>query len=597
MPYKSLNDYILTLKQQDMITEVNEKTDPALEITAITDRESKKPGGGNALLFKKTGFNYPVLTNALGSEKRMCLTLGIDELDDIGKIFESFIKTLPKRNKGLLSKLRMLPKLKKISSWMPATKKGKGACQEIIQHDPDIFDLPVLKCWPEDGGKFITLPMVITKDPDTGIRNVGMYRMQLFSKNTTGMHWHQHKTGARHYKRHKALNKKMPVAVALGGDPVLTYAATAPLPDNIDEYLFAGFLRNKKVKMVKAITQDIEVPAEADIIIEGYVDPDEKLAWEGPFGDHTGFYSLADWYPVFHITCITHRKNAVYPATVVGIPPQEDAWIAKATERIFIHPIRASILPELIDMNIPAAGAGHNITITSIKSDYPGQAIKAMNALWGAGQMMFNKILIITGDQTNVHDYNKIAELLTSYIDPAQVFHFTKGPADILDHATEKYAFGGKLGIDLTNLPQKPLYEFEPGSETDKMENAFSAIKKQFNDIITIRTDLYREHLPVTVLIMNKTKKERTQTIFETIKNHPAFENICYIIMVDDTATSFDNYHLAWYVTANIDPVRDIYIQKPASNGRTKVFVDARPKDAEHDGFDREWPKMIKLNE
>ena len=596
MPYKNLLDYIGTLKQKGMLVEINDPVDPELEITAITDYVSKQPGGGKALLFKKNGTNFPVLTNAFGSEKRMCTALGIKNLDDISQIFENFTKILTQQHKSFAQKMRILPQLKKISSWLPVTKNNKGACQDIIDYEPDIFKLPVLKCWPDDGGKFITLPMVITKDPDTGIRNVGMYRMQIFSKNTTGMHWHQHKTGARHYKRYKELNKKMPIAVALGGDPALTYAASAPLPDNIDEYIFAGFLRNKSVRMVKAITQDIEIPADADIIIEGFVDPNEKMAWEGPFGDHTGFYSLADWYPVFHITCITHRKNAVYPATIVGIPPQEDTWITKATERIFINPIRTAILPELTDMDIPAAGTGHNLAIVSIQAGYPGQAMKAMNALWGAGQMMFNKILIITREKTNVHDYKNIAELLAFYVNPADVFHFSVGPADILDHASEEYALGGKLGIDLTNIPEKPLYAFEHEKEAGRIKDAIPHIIKSYPEISGIQTLLLEQNLPVIVLIMDKTIKERTQAIIKQIKGLPVFENIGYIVLTDHTAATFNQFHLLWYVTANIDPLRDIYVQHSTQPRPPKVFIDARPKDTEHDNFTREWPKMIEMN-
>jgi 4-hydroxy-3-polyprenylbenzoate decarboxylase len=275
----------------------------------------------------------------------------------------------------------------------------------VIHGDSDLTILPVLKTWSRDGGPFITFPQVITIDPVSGIRNVGMYRMQVFEKNLTGMHWHKHKTGARHFNAYKKLGKIMPVAVALGGDPVLTYAATAPLPDNIDEYLLAGFLRKKRVKLVKAVTQDIDVPEEADIIIEGYIDPSEDFIYEGPFGDHTGFFSLADWYPKFHVTCITHKKNAVYPATVVGIPPMEDAWIAKATERIFLTPIKLTMIPELEDMNIPDVGVAHNLTMVSYRKSFSGQSGKIMNALWGAGQMMFNKILITFDSDVQLENY------------------------------------------------------------------------------------------------------------------------------------------------------------------------------------------------
>ncbi|RYE21205.1 MAG: UbiD family decarboxylase, partial [Sphingobacteriaceae bacterium] len=331
MAYKNLQHFIDTLEKAGELVRIKEKIDPKLEITEITDRISKQYGP--ALLFENTGYDFPVLINSMGNYKRMCMALGVESMDDISKEIEGLFKTLTGPKDSILDKLKMLPKLGQISSWMPKTVSGKGACQEVVMTDPDITKLPVLTCWPEDGGPFVTLPVIHTKDPLTGIRNVGMYRMQVFEPKLTGMHWHKHKVSARHFQEYKKLGQKMPVAVALGGDPVYTYAATAPLPDGIDEYMLAGFLRKKKVELVQCLTQDVQVPADADFIIEGYVDPEEDYIWEGPFGDHTGYYSLADWYPKFHITAITHRKNAVFPATIVGIPPQEDAWIGKATER------------------------------------------------------------------------------------------------------------------------------------------------------------------------------------------------------------------------------------------------------------------------
>jgi len=330
MAYSSLRQFIERLEQAGELYRVKAYVTPRLEIAEITDRMSKSPGGGKALLFENTGYDFPVLINAMGSYRRMCMALGVDDLNVIGREMEALFKSLAVPRSSLVEKLSLLPTLGKLASWMPVRIKGRGACQEVVMPEPDLYRLPILTCWPKDGGPFITLPIIHTRDPHTGIRNVGMYRMQVFTKDMTGMHWHKHKVSARHFQAYQALKQKMPVAVALGGDPVYTYAATAPLPDNVDEYMLAGFLRKKKVELVKCLTQDIEVPADADIVIEGYVDPEEAFIWEGPFGDHTGYYSLPDWYPRFHVTCITHRKDAVYPATIVGIPPQEDAWIGKA---------------------------------------------------------------------------------------------------------------------------------------------------------------------------------------------------------------------------------------------------------------------------
>jgi 4-hydroxy-3-polyprenylbenzoate decarboxylase len=353
MGYRNLQQFISELDNSGELIKIKEFADPELEIAEITDRISKLPGGGKALLFENTGTQFPVLINSMGSNSRICMALGISNLDEASEKISLLFNQLASEKSNFWQKLKMLPMLKEVSSLMPSKISRKGKCQEIIMNTPDLSKLPILKCWPLDGGRFVTLPLVHTIDPETGFKNTGMYRLQVFSANTTGMHWHRHKTGARHFEAYKKLGKKMPVAVSLGGDPAYTYAATAPLPENIDEYMFAGFLRKKKVELVKCITQEIYVPSDADFVLEGYIDPTEEYKLEGPFGDHTGFYSLEDYYPVFHVTCITHRKDAVYPATIVGVPPQEDAWIAKATERIFLSPIRMALVPEIIDMNLP----------------------------------------------------------------------------------------------------------------------------------------------------------------------------------------------------------------------------------------------------
>ncbi|MBK5283914.1 MAG: UbiD family decarboxylase, partial [Bacteroidia bacterium] len=362
MMYRNTQHWIKTLEEAGELVRIREYVNPVLEIPEITDRVSKASGDGNkALLFENTGTGFPLLINSMGSEKRMAMALGVEKLDDVGKQIEELLKQLMKPKDSISEKLKMLPTLSAISSWMPKVKSGKGNCQDVVMQNPDITKFPVLKCWPEDGGPFLTLPIIHTKDPNTGIRNVGLYRMQVYEPTLTAMHWHRHKVSARHFAEHKKLGLKMPVAVALGGDPVNTYAATAPMPEGIDEYMLAGFIRKKKVELVQCLTQDVQVPADADIIIEGYIDPQEDFILEGPFGDHTGYYSLADYYPRFHITCITHRRDAVYPATIVGIPPQEDAWIGKATERIFLVPIKMTMVPEIVDMELPVEGVFHNL--------------------------------------------------------------------------------------------------------------------------------------------------------------------------------------------------------------------------------------------
>ena len=349
MAYKDLQHFIKTLEEAGELVRIREFVNPELEITEITDRISKVYGP--ALLFENTGYDFPVLINSMGTEKRMAMALGVEKLDDLAHQIEDLFKKFTAPKNGFIDKLKMLPQLGEVASWMPRVVSGRGACQQVVMENPDVTKIPVLKCWPEDGGPFITLPVIQTKDPLTGLRNVGLYRMQVFGPTLTGMHWHRHKVSARHFNEYKKLGRKMPVVVTIGGDPSYAYSGTAPLPDGVDEFMLAGFIRKKRVELVQCITQDMQVPSDADIVIEGYVDPAEDFILEGPFGDHTGFYSLADYYPKFHITAITYKKDAVYLATIVGIPPQEDAWIGKATERIFLAPIKMTMVPEIVDID------------------------------------------------------------------------------------------------------------------------------------------------------------------------------------------------------------------------------------------------------
>jgi len=594
MAYKSLNHFIKKLEDENELTRINEFVSPELEITEIVDRISKSPEGGKALLFENTGTKFPVLINAMGSEKRMCMSLGVDKLDDIGeeieKIFIDF--TSPKEN--IFDKLKLLPRLSSISSWMPKIVSGKGKCQDVIHNNPDLNIFPILKCWPEDGGPFVTLPMVITKDPITGIRNIGMYRMQIFERNLTGMHWHKHKVGARHFEEYKKLGEKMPVAVALGGDPAYTYAATAPVPDNVDEYLLAGFLRKQKVELVKCITQDIEVPADADIIIEGYVDPEENFIWEGPFGDHTGFYSLADWYPKFHVTCITHRKAAVYPATIVGVPPMEDAWIGKATERIFLAPIRLAILPEILDYDLPFEGVAHNIAIIKINKTYPGQAFKVMNALWGAGQMMFNKIMIVVDQDIDIHDYTKLIQFIFENVDPENDIHFISGPLDVLDHSASKFTYGSKMGIDATTKFNEELDENENKSIQIPVNIELDELKNQFPEI----SDWNLMHdQGIMIISIKKESKQQVEELSNRISEQKTLDSVKFVVLVDNLIDVHDLNMITWIGSGNIDPKRDSKIFKSSNNSNSKIFIDATKKSLKRDDFKREWPNIVVSDE
>lgn len=459
MAYNSLEEFVQVLQRNGELKRIAHPVNAALEIAEIADRVMKK--GGPALLFENVvGKDIPVLINAFGSFKRTALALGVRDVEEIAREIERLARMKPPAS--LREKLFFLPELLRLAGAAPKLA-GDGECHEIIERNPDLNALPVLTCWPGDAGPFITLPLVISRDPVDGKRNVGLYRMQVFDSRTTGMHWHPHKVGARHFQRHKEKKGRMELAACLGGDPVLTYAATAPLPDQIDEILFAGFLRKKGVELVKGITVDLEVPANSDIVIEGYIDPSEPLRREGPFGDHTGFYSLADDYPVFHVTCVTRKKKPIYLTTIVGRPPMEDAYLGKATERIFLPLLRLTF-PEIVDMDLPIHGVFHNAAIVSIKKDYPGQAKKIMHGLWGLGQMMFTKIIIVVDHDVNVHDPAEVTWIVGNQIDPKRDVIFVEGPVDVLDHAAPLMGYGSKMGIDATTKWKTEGFEREwPG--------------------------------------------------------------------------------------------------------------------------------------
>lgn len=452
MAYKDLREFIRKLEDKGLLVRITTEVDPILEITEITDRMCKSPGGGNALFFEKVkGSAFPVVTNLFGSFERMCLSLEVDNLDDVAGRIEDLLNQAPP--KSLMEKLSLLPRLIEFSKYFPKNVRN-APCQEVIEKEnPDLGKFPVIKCWPHDGqtgdeGRFITFPMVFTKDPETGRPNCGMYRIHIYDKKTTGMHWHIHKDGARHYDKYVKLGKRMPAAIAVGSDPAVIYASSAPLPEAVDEMLFAGFLRKSSVEMVKCITSEIEVPANSELVIEGYLDPGETRT-EGPFGDHTGFYSPAEPYPVFHVTCITHRRDMIYPATIVGKPPMEDCYMGKATERIFLPLIRLDF-PEIKDINLPMEGVFHNFAIISIKKSYPGHAKKIINGLWGKGQMMFAKLLIIVDDDVDVQNLSYTAWRVLNNVDWKRDTVFADGPLDALDHAANWPRYGSKMGIDAT---------------------------------------------------------------------------------------------------------------------------------------------------
>jgi 4-hydroxy-3-polyprenylbenzoate decarboxylase len=443
--FTDLREFVARLETLGHLRRVHVPVSWDLEITEIVDRVSKAPGGANvAVLFERVeGAAMPVLVNAFGSEPRIAVALGVDRLDELG---ERVAKLLDARMPGSLGeRLRKLGTLIDVARASPR-RVDTAPCQEVVETTaPSLAELPILRCWPGDGGRYITLPAVFTRDPVTGARNVGMYRLQVFDDHTLGMHWQTHKGGAEHERR---ATSRMPVAIALGGDPALIYAASAPLPPGIDEVVFAGWLRGGGIDLVRCRTNDLEVPAQAEIVLEGWVDPHERRL-EGPFGDHTGYYSLAREYPVLHLTAVTRRARPIYPTTIVGRPPQEDYWLGKATERLFL-PIMRLMLPEIVDVNMPAEGVFHNLVIVSIRKRYPGQARKVMHALWGMGLMMLAKTIVVVSEHVNVHDLSEVAWRATGNIDPRRDLVIIDGPMDDLDHAALRHRFGGKLGVDAT---------------------------------------------------------------------------------------------------------------------------------------------------
>jgi 4-hydroxy-3-polyprenylbenzoate decarboxylase len=447
MAYTDLRDFVRALEKQGELKRIPFEVSPELEITEFADRSVKS--GGPALLFEKPkGSSVPVLINAFASMRRMEIALEVSSVDEVAARISEFLEM--RMPEGIIGKLKMLPKLGEIGAFFPKIVSG-GPCKDVIRRDDFSLDeFPILKCWPQDGGRYITLPMVFSKNPDTGKRNCGCYRLQVYDARTTGMHWQTHKQGAEHYRRLRAVGttKRMDVAVAIGADPATMYSAILPLPPDLDEMMIAGFLRSKPVEMVRCETVNIEVPAQAEIVLEGYVELGE-LRREGPFGDHTGFYSLDDDYPVFHLTCITHRKDPIYATTIVGPPPMEDFYMGKAIERIFL-PLMRLQLPEVRDICMPAEGIFHNMIFVAIRKSYPGHARKVMHAIWGLGQAMFSKVIVVVDEDVNVQNVSEVAWKALNNIDPERDIQFVMGPVDSLDHASRLANYGSKMGVDAT---------------------------------------------------------------------------------------------------------------------------------------------------
>ena len=588
MAFYGLSDFVARLEENDELHRIKTFVDPVLEITEVTDRITKS--GGKALLFENNGTSFPLLINAFGSDRRMAMALNMKDLTFTGSVLDEIVGASEHLPSTFLEKLRSLPKLLKLASFLPVITRVKGTCQQVIHPDPDLGILPVLKCWPYDGGRFITLPLVHTRHPVTGKTNVGMYRMQIMDKNTTGMHWQRHKTGASHFEAWKVTGGKMPVTVTLGGDPVYTYCATAPLPENVSEYILAGFLRKKKVTLVKCKTNDIYVPSDADIVIEGYVDTSENPVTEGPFGDHTGFYSLADTYPRFHVTCITHSADAIYPATIVGIPPQEDAWLIKASEKIFLAPMKMAIQPEILDFHMPDPGVAHNLVIVKINKTYPGQGLKVINSFFGTGQMMFTKYIVVVSGDTDIRNYKMLVQEVFENTDFKTDIIFTRGPLDVLDHSSDTFSFGGKAGFDATVKMTEERQDTGPAPPNNKLirtENLDSMLNVPF--IKSFNSMSVDPEINILVLTVDRSEDpdavEKVKELIGSIDRNGFFR---LVITVDNTVDPFDLFIVAWQVLGNSDPLRDHYMVSQFT-----IMIDGTIKFYRKGGFPRKWPNVV----
>jgi 4-hydroxy-3-polyprenylbenzoate decarboxylase len=575
------------LDAEGELVRVREKVSPVLEIAEITDRVSKSPDGSKALLFENVeGSRMPVLINAFGSWKRMRMALGVRDLDDIQKEIEKFIKVAPPET--LLDKAKMLPMLFQLANVPPKVVKPENApCQEevYVGDDVDLYKIPILQCWPDDAGRFITFPMVINRSEDGRIRNVGLYRMQVYDKNTTAMHWHIHKDGAHFFHEYQKKKKIMEVAVAIGADPITCYSASAPLPYGIDEFLLAGFLNKKSVPLVKCKTNNLHVPANAEIVLEGYIDPAEERV-EGPFGDHTGYYSQDGKYPVFHITAITHRKNPVYLTTIVGIPPQEDYYLGKASERIFL-PLLRNLLPEIIDMNMPLEGVFHNCVIVSIDKRYPMQARKVMSAMWGMGQMSFVKIIVVVDSDVNVNDEKAILESILNSLNYKRQLFFSEGILDVLNHASDNALYGSKLGIDLTT----PTEEEEPFSPLDESPDSSGVdpcqfISDKYEKVFSCRVLEMQTRRKVMLVAFDKTRPSQQTEFIDEILNNDELKLISIIVLLESHVDLENNSTVLWKLFNNLDPKRDLHFIGD------RLGIDLTRKTHE-EGYRQRWPEEI----
>lgn len=588
--YKNIGEFIDYLESKGELARITEEVSPVVGISKYADAESKKPGGGKALLFENVvdggKKSFPVAVNLFGSDARMAAALGLEKLADAGAEISDLLGTKPP--KSLVEFWRAAKKVFPLSRIAPKKFRGRPPCQQVVRTGSqiDLSEIPVLKCWPHDGGRFVTLPLVFTKSPDGSERNLGMYRLQIYDRSTTGMHWHVHKDGSHFFREYSKRKKRMPVAVAIGADPATIYAATAPMPRGMDELLLAGFFRKEGVPMAKCATIDMEVPAEAEFVLEGYVDCDERRL-EGPFGDHTGYYSQADMYPVFHLTALTRKKSPIYCATLVGPPPMEDCYMAKATERIFLPAIRA-VMPEIRDYFLPWEGVFHNISIVSMDKEYPAHAQKLASGLWGQGQMSFCKAVVAVGADTDPSDMKRIWKKLLDNFDPNTDVFMSEGVLDVLDHSSPEPLRGSKIGIDLTERlesesPRKIRKLRTPSDDDISLMRDF--LGKNIKGFL--RMEARRGFCAVAI----EKGDSRGRDILEKAASNGLFSEFFRVFALFDSDIDIsDNSKILWKIFNNTDPLRDILIKPDGL-----CLIDACKK-GKADGYGREWPDDLSFD-
>ncbi|WP_460378229.1 menaquinone biosynthesis decarboxylase [Thermus brockianus] len=578
--FRNLRAYLEALEARGELKRIRVPVSAELEITEIADRMVK--GGGPALLFERVlGKDFPVAIGLFGTRERTAFALGVEDLDELAQKVEALLALNPGKG-GLSALMGLLPKLPLLKGFFPRRVR-RAPVQEVVHKGEavDLSRLPILTCWPLDGGPFLTLPLVITKDPETGEINLGMYRMQVLDQRSTAMHWQLHKVGRRHLEKAKKLGKKLEVAVALGGDPVLTYAATAPLPPlpGVSEFHLAGFLRGAPLELARGVTVDLPVPAEAEFVLEGYIDPEEPLVEEGPFGDHTGFYTPVDLYPRFHVTALTHRKGAIYPATIVGVPPMEDAYLIEATERLFLPALRL-VLPEVVDYHMPPEGVAHNWVNVSLRKEYPGQAYKVAYGMLGLGQMMFAKVIVAVDGEVPVKPgFAALLEALKHAL-PGRDTLLLRGPVDVLDHSARAFAFGGKLFLDGTRkLPEEGgEVPFTPKAHTALPEDPEALAQRQWPGLWGVALEKQRPH--------------QAWEVAERLLRAPQSAGI-RLLLLADADTALTPAELLWAVLNNIDPERDARVM-PGAEGPVLVLDGTRKLPEE--GFQRVWPERIRMD-